>query len=131
LFGRAEPRAVQDSLPSTPFDFKVAYRLSRAVGFGHVVRADYVAENQFKVYFIGNLKKHARIGIITGKKSLPRSADRNCAKRLIRETFRKHGIKHCGLDLVVKVNGDNSGQVDLQIDILKKLFSQIESRCAK
>ena len=122
---------MQDSPSSSPFDFKVAYRLSRADGFGHVIRADYVADNRFRVYFVGNFRNHARIGIITGKKSLPKSADRNCAKRLIRETFRKHGIKHCGLDLVVKVYGDNSRQADLQIDILKKLFSQIESRCAK
>jgi ribonuclease P protein component len=122
---------VQDSPSSTPFEFKVAYRLSRADGFGHVVRADHVADNHLKVYFIGNLKNHARIGMITGKKSLPRSVDRNHAKRLIRETFRQNSIKLCKLDLVVKVSGDYSRQVDLRIDKLKKLFSQIESRCAK
>ena len=129
--GRAEPRAVQDSPSNISSKFTVAYRLLRTDGFDHVIHANNVADKHFKIYFIRNFKNNARIGIIASKQSIPRSADRNRVKRFVREAFRKHTIRHCKLDLVVRVSEDNPRNVDLQIDNLNNLFSQVESRCAK
>jgi len=131
LSGRAEQGAVQDSQSDISSKFTVAYRLSRADGFDHVIRANNVADKYFKIFFIRNFKNNSRIGIIASKKSLPKSADRNGVKRFIREAFRKHTIKQLKLDLVVKVAGEKTRKDDLQIDNLNKLFSQVESRCAK
>jgi len=105
--------------------------LLRADGFDHVIREDNVADKHFKVFFTNNYKNNARLGIIASKKLLPSSALRNRVKRLIRETFRQHNIKYSKLDLVVMLRGDYSRKVDMRIDNLNKLFSQVEGRCAK
>jgi len=105
--------------------------LLRADGFDHVIHAENVADKHFKIFFTRNRKNNARLGIIASKKSLPGAADRNRVKRFIRETFRQHNIKLCKLDLVVKVNSDCSRKANTQIDNLKKLFSQVENRCAE
>lgn len=131
LYVHAEQGAVQDSPSDISSKFTVAYRLLRADGFDHVIRADDVADKHFKIFFIRNFKNNSRIGIIASKKSIPKSADRNRVKRFIREAFRKHTIKQLKLDLVVKVGGVKTRKDDLQIDNLNKLFSQVERRCAK
>jgi ribonuclease P protein component len=130
LFGRAVPGVVQDSRSSISSKFGAGYRLLRADGFDHAIRADNVLDKHFKVFFVRNFKNNARLGIIASKKSLPKSADRNRVKRIIREVFRHHSIKHCRLDLVVKVNAEPSRELCMRIDNLKMLFSQVESRCA-
>lgn len=45
----------------------------------------------------------ARIGIIASKRVAPRAVDRNRAKRLVRETFRKLRHRLGGMDLVVEL----------------------------
>jgi ribonuclease P protein component len=127
----AEQRAVQDSRSSNSSKFTCTYRLLRADGFDHVIRENNVADKQFKVFFTHNSKNNARLGIIASKKQLPSSSDRNRVKRLIREAFRQHNIKYSKLDLVVKLSGVYSRKVDMRIDNLNKLFSQVEGRCAK
>lgn len=130
LFGRAVPEVVQDSRSSISSKFGVGHRLLRADGFDHAIHADNVFDKHFKVFFVGNFKSNARLGIIASKKSLPRSTDRNRVKRIIREVFRHHNIKYCRVDLVVKVNAGPSRELYMRIDNLKMLFSQVESRCA-
>jgi ribonuclease P protein component len=105
--------------------------LLRADGFDHVIRAENIADKHFKIFFARNCENNARLGIIASKKKLPGAAARNRAKRIIRETFRQHNIKICKLDLVVMVRRDYSQKVDMRIDNLKKLFSQVENRCAE
>ncbi|MEW6445663.1 MAG: ribonuclease P protein component [Pseudomonadota bacterium] len=43
----------------------------------------------------------ARIGLAVAKRHVRRAHERNRIKRLARETFRQHAIRHCGLDCVV------------------------------
>jgi len=45
----------------------------------------------------------ARIGIIASKRVAPRAVDRNRAKRLVREVFRKMRHRLGGVDLVVEL----------------------------
>lgn len=122
---------MQDSRSSVSSKFTVAYRLSRADGFDHVIRATSVADKQFKIFFAHNDENNARLGIIASKKMLPNAADRNRVKRIIREMFRQHNIKLCKLDMVVMVRRDYSHKVDTQIDNLERLFSQVENKCAE
>ncbi|OGT00926.1 MAG: ribonuclease P protein component [Gallionellales bacterium RIFCSPLOWO2_02_FULL_59_110] len=103
----------------------------RANGFDHVVRAQSVTDDNFKVYFTRNREKNARLGIIVGKKILAGAADRNCLKRTIREAFRQHSIKLCNLDLVVMVKRTCPQRRGSQDDNLKMLLSRVERRCAE
>jgi ribonuclease P protein component len=105
--------------------------LQRADGFDRVIRAENIADKDFKIFFARNRVNNARLGIIASKKNLPSAADRNRVKRIIREAFRQHNIKACKLDLVVMVRRDYSQKVDARIDNLEKLLSQVENRCAE
>lgn len=125
------PRAVQDSQSSLSAKFTAAHRLLRENGFAHVIHAENIADRRFKVFFVRNCKKNARLGIIVGKKMLPGAADRNRAKRIIREAFRQHNIKLCKLDLVVMVRYAYSQERFTQAGNLKMLFSRIENKCAE
>jgi ribonuclease P protein component len=124
------PKVVQDSLPSNQGRFNAACKLLRADGFEHVIQAENITDQQFKIFFTPNLGNHARLGIITSKKTLPSAVNRNRAKRIIREVFRQHNIKHYRLDLVVMVRRKYSNSAKAQIENLKKLFHQLEIRCA-
>jgi len=124
------PKVVQDSLSSISGKFNAGSRLLRADGFEHVIQAENIAEKQFKIFFAPNSGKCARLGIVASKRTLPRAVNRNHVKRIIREVFRQHNIKHFGLDLVVMVRRNSPLMADAQIDNLKKLFSQLENRCA-
>jgi ribonuclease P protein component len=104
--------------------------LLRSDAYNHVVRAENIADTYFKIFFVHNSNKNARLGIIASKKTLPLAVDRNRIKRIIREKFRQHNIKFCKLDLVVLVRRDFSHKVDVRIDNLERLFSQVENRCA-
>lgn len=127
----AAPRAVRDSQSSLSAEFTVAHRLLREAGFDHVVHAENIADRHFKVFFVRNGKKNARLGMIVGKKTLPGAADRNRVKRIIREAFRQHGIKQCKLDLVVMVRRADPQECDTQTGNLKMLFSRVENKCAE
>lgn len=134
----AAPRVVQDSLfstsplqPSLSAKFAVAHRLLRKDGFDHVICAESISGRYFKIFFVRNGKKNARLGIIAGKKILFDAACRNRAKRIIREVFRQHSIKRRKLDVVVMVKRAFSQEEGAQADNLKILFDQIENRCAE
>jgi ribonuclease P protein component len=100
-------------------------------GFDHVIRAENIADKQFKIFFARNFLNNARLGIVASKKTLPNAINRNRAKRFIREVFRHHSIKLCNLDLVVMVRRDYSREVNSRIESLDKLFSQVINRCAE
>jgi len=128
----AVPKAVQDSLSSnTVAIFTAAHRLLRKDRFDHVVRGENVADKYFKVFFAGNDGENARLGIIASKRSFPRAIDRNRVKRMVRETFRRHGIKVQKLDLVVLVKTASIQDAAVGTEKLNTLFGRIEDRCAK
>lgn len=77
-----------------------------------------------------NIKK-ARLGIVVAKRYIPKSVDRNQAKREIRELFRVHQIKGCGIDLVVMARNTERSDRTICMDGLNKLFSRVAIRCAE
>jgi len=124
------PRAVQDSLSSISAKFTAGHRLLRENGFDHVICAENIADNQFKIFFVRNRQKNARLGIVVAKKLLHGAAERNRIKRIIRDVFRRHSIKLCKLDLVVMVRRSPPQERDTHVGSLNLLFSRVENRCA-
>jgi ribonuclease P protein component len=57
----------------------------------------------FTLFVRPNGESHARIGIIASKRVAARAVDRNRAKRLVREAFRKVRHRLGGLDVVVRL----------------------------
>ena len=57
----------------------------------------------FTLFTRPNGLAHARIGVIAAKRVAPRAVDRNRAKRLAREVFRRFRHRLGGVDLVVQL----------------------------
>jgi ribonuclease P protein component len=47
----------------------------------------------------------SRFGIALARRQAPSAVQRNRFKRALREAFRRHEVKHAGLDLVVSLRG--------------------------
>lgn len=61
-------------------------------------------------------QSHPRLGIIIGKHHVKRAVDRNCLRRVIRESFRHNKEAVKGLDIVIIVRSKYAG--------LKKAFRE-------
>ncbi|MDD2894065.1 MAG: ribonuclease P protein component [Halothiobacillaceae bacterium] len=73
----------------------------------------------------------ARVGLAVAKKHVKRAHERNRIKRLARETFRLHAVRHCGMDCVVLVRhgvADASNE-DLRT-ALNAAWKRILEQCA-
>ena len=130
LLGLVVPEAVRDSLFNTSASsgFTAAQRLLRAEGYDHVVHAENLTDKSFRVFFVRNGKKNARLGIVASKRILAGAVQRNHVKRMIRETFRRHSIRAQQLDLVVMVRSSDAQA--LLTKGLITLFCRIEEKCA-
>ncbi len=82
------------------------------------------------VYIRPNEGKHSRLGIIVSKKIAPHATDRNFAKRLVREGFRRSFPAECALDVIVRVkrqiNKDAASEVS---GALFQLLRGVQSKC--
>ena len=67
----------------------------------------------------------SRLGIALARRTLPSSVDRNRVKRIVREVFRRHPVKHAGFDLVVsfraRPGADVCAELTRLFDDAKKL----------
>lgn len=127
----AVPRVVQDSLCKHPNSFAAAQRIPRSEGYGSCLKSHVLSDKYFKLFFIPNSMKKARLGIVVAKRYIPKSVDRNQAKREIRELFRVHQVKGCGIDLVVMARNTERTDKTAYMDGLNKLFSRVAMRCAE
>ena len=131
LSGLVVPEVVPDLLSNSPLGFSASHRLLRKDGFVHVIRAEVVLDEYFKVFFVQNEKPHARLGVVASKKVLPSAVRRNNIKRAVREIFRHHSIKASKLDLVVMVRSVQIHQKAGPEQSLNMLLNRIQNRCAK
>jgi ribonuclease P protein component len=76
---------------SSPRDFRALLRTKQLRG---AIFAVQTAENNLPI---------ARLGMIVGKRTTARAVDRNCVKRLIRESFRTRQASLAGRDVLVRV----------------------------
>jgi len=125
------PEAVQDSLSrkNVGAKFPSEHRLLCKSDFDRVILAENISDQYVRVFFVGNVNGNARLGIIAGKKFLPRSVDRNRTKRIIREAFRHHHIKFKNVDVVVMLRRGCTQKSGVRTNSLDNLFSQVENRC--
>jgi len=123
------PRAEQNLLSRISEEFTKAYRLSRREGYDHVFRNKCLSDSHFKVFYKHTENRNAKLGIVVSKKSLPKAVSRNRMKRVIRESFRKHGVRLCKLDVVVFPYSPMFQE--RQVHNLEMLFNRVENRCTK
>jgi len=57
----------------------------------------------FAVHSKTNSAGHARLGMTVSKRIIPAATQRNIAKRLIRECFRKYAHQGMALDIVIRL----------------------------
>ncbi|MGZ8256134.1 MAG: ribonuclease P protein component [Gallionella sp.] len=110
--------------------FTSAQRIPQHDGYANCLKAASLSNSCYKLFYIKNSLGYARIGIVVSKKQFKLAVLRNQNKRLVRETFRQHGLSKQSIDLVVMArNGKmlSSTQKKLQ---LFNLFNQLESQCA-
>ena len=125
------PRAVQNSLSSNSNSFAAAQRIPRSEGYGRCLKSNAISDKYFKLFFVPNQLQKARLGIVVAKRYMPKSVDRNKAKREIRDLFRVNQIKACGIDLVVMARNVERSDSAACRDGLSKLFNRVATRCTE
>jgi ribonuclease P protein component len=79
------------------------YRLSRREGFSRILQQRAQTQSWFAVHIETNSSGHARLGMSVSKRVLPAATQRNVAKRLIRECFRKIARQGTARDVVIRL----------------------------
>lgn len=133
MAARCLPRGVLgaavDSRSEAPSDARLprAYRLTRRADFNHVLnRASVrVTSGPFRAFAVASAVG-PRIGMIVGKRQLPRAVDRNFVKRRIRESFRINRATLPCVDIVVRLMRDPGD--DDTASALDRLWTQIGER---
>ena len=87
--------------------FPRGYRLNRPSEFDRVFRGASVRSRRgaLRLSAVANSLATARLGLVVGKRALPRAHQRNRAKRVIRDTFRRRRTGLPAMDIVVQVTG--------------------------
>lgn len=83
--------------------FSRRHRFAEQGSFGPVLRAPRKVRGTLAVVHAVAARGQSRLGIALTRRLVPRSTDRNCVKRLVREAFRRHPIKKASLDCVVSL----------------------------
>ena len=78
------------------------------------------------IHVVPGRSENSRLGIALTRRLVPSSADRNRVKRMVREAFRRHGVKRAGLDCVValRLRFDDAESAPLLVEI-HSLFDQL------
>ena len=78
------------------------HRFAARGSFGPVLRGSRKVRSRFAViHAVPARDTHSRLGVALTRRLVPSSVDRNLVKRIVREAFRRHGVKGAGLDCVV------------------------------
>ena len=100
-------RTPEQSAPSANFSFPRERRLIRAREFEQVLRRPEarLKSGPLRLNLVFNRMQHARLGLIVGKKAVPKASARNRIKRVIRDRFRTAQNELPPVDIVVRVLG--------------------------
>ena len=85
-------------------------RIRQPTEFKWALRESCLANKWFAVYVRKNESGYSRLGVIAGKRSMPKAVARNFAKRMIRNVFRLNFAVGCSVDVVVRAKR----QLDLE-----------------
>lgn len=71
----------------------------------------------------------SRLGIALTRRLVPDAVDRNRLKRIVRDEFRRHGVKNRGLDCVVALRKPFDASLARSLrEELRQLFDQLAAR---
>ncbi len=79
------------------------YRLARREGFSRILHQRAQIRSWFAVHSKTNTLGHTRLGMSVTKRVMPAATQRNFAKRLIRECFRKYARQDTARDIVIRL----------------------------
>ena len=84
--------------------FSRRHRFAEQGSFGPVLRGSRKVRGSLAVvHVVAAGGETSRLGIALTRRLVPRSIDRNCVKRMVREAFRRHPLKKAALDCVVSL----------------------------
>ena len=106
------------------------HRFAARGSFGPVLRGSRKVRSRFAViHAVPGRDPHSRLGVALTRKLVPSSVDRNLVKRIVREAFRRHGVKGAGLDCVVMLRERfKREQADLIAIEIRGLLDQLWPR---
>ena len=95
--------------------------------FGVILRSSRKLKGRLAViHVIAGRSAESRLGIALTRRLVPRAVDRNRLKRMAREAFRRHPVKHAGLDCVVALRGTfEASHAAAVAEEVRALFDQL------
>lgn len=92
--------------------FPRSVRLTHARDFDRVFRGATVRRRHgaLRLSAVVNRMHTARLGLVVGRRALPRAHERNRVKRVLRETFRHRRSALPAMDIVIQVTGDATNE---------------------
>jgi ribonuclease P protein component len=82
------------------------HRFNRRGSFGPVLQGGRKLRGRYAVVHLSrNAQAASRLGVALTRRFVPSAVERNRVKRLVREAFRRHGIKSAAFDCVVMLRG--------------------------
>jgi ribonuclease P protein component len=99
----AEPKAVLVSQSDSNQSFPARCRIKQRRDFEQALRSEYLINKWFALHLGKTVNNYARLGMVVGKRTMPRAVARNFAKRLIRECFRQNLAQLPSQDFVVRI----------------------------
>jgi ribonuclease P protein component len=115
------------SRDARPEGFSRRHRFSTRGAFGPVLRGSRKLRGRLTVMHVAaGSSRTSRLGIALTRRLVPTSLERNRVKRLAREIFRRHPVKHSGLDCVIALRERfDAAQMGALRDELATLFDQL------
>jgi ribonuclease P protein component len=106
--------------------FPRSSRLARSEDFRRALRRrPSAAGPSLVLHACANGGSGARLGLVIGRRELPRAVDRNRVKRLLREGFRRERAALGAIDLVVRLKKMERGKVDRLAEEFQELLALI------
>ena len=102
------------------------HRFTTRGAFGPILKGGRKVRGHFAVlHLAADPGRPSRLGVALTRRHVPSAVQRNQVKRLVREAFRRHGIKSAGLDCVITLRSRlERGQRDALIEEIRGLLDQ-------
>jgi ribonuclease P protein component len=103
------------------------HRFAERGSFGAVLRGSRKLRGRLAVlHVVAGRSSRSRLGIALTRRLVARSVDRSLVKRLVRDAFRRHVVKHAGFDCVVALRERfDASQARAVVEEVGALFDQL------
>lgn len=85
------------------YGFPASRRIRESKDFDLAFRRKAVSNKWFSIHILDSVNDYPRLGMVVSKRTMPKSVNRNFAKRLIRELFRLNCSILRPSDFVVRI----------------------------